>query len=217
MSIQAVIFDMDGLLTDSESVGLTVMRQCGFLQNKDISLDLIRQTLGSNAEAASRLYHQTDPQIDTDKLFRDFRIAMHEMALQGKIPLKKGARELLSFLKERNIPRAVASSSGMDTIRIYLEKANVLSDFTALITSSGCEGMASKPAPDIFLKAASALHTAPESCLVLEDSINGVKAGRAAKMAVAMIPDMIPYSQALAPYCDWVLPDLSAVIPLLNV
>ena len=77
-------------------------------------------------------------------------------------------------------------------------------------------GLPSKPAPDVFLKAAKALNASPESCLVLEDSIHGVQAGRNAGMTVCMVPDMIPFSEALAPYCDFVKPDLAAVIPLLT-
>jgi beta-phosphoglucomutase-like phosphatase (HAD superfamily) len=94
-----------------------------------------------------------------------------------------------------------------------LESVDVISYFDQIVTGSG---LPSKPAPDVFLKAAAALNAAPERCLVLEDSIHGVQAGRAAGMTVAMIPDMIPFTEDLKPFCDHVLPDLSAVIPLLQ-
>ena len=74
----------------------------------------------------------------------------------------------------------------------------------------------SKPEPDIFLKAAETLGASPEKCLVLEDSLNGIKAGRAAGMTVVMVPDVFPYTDDLAPYVDHVAPDLAAVIPLLD-
>ncbi|MCR4886505.1 MAG: HAD family phosphatase [Clostridiales bacterium] len=209
--IRAVIFDMDGLLMDSEGVGLTVLHECAMRQGIEIPLERIRQTLGSSADSITAFYLQFYPTLDAPRLFRDFREAMHDLARRGKIPLKKGAKELLAVLREKNIPCAVASSSHPNSIRIYLENAGVLDAFAALISCG--EGIASKPAPDIFLKAAQALYTAPENCLVLEDSVNGVKAGRAAGMTVYMVPDMIPYTDALAPYCDAVLPDLLAVIP----
>ncbi|NLD83276.1 MAG: HAD family phosphatase [Clostridiales bacterium] len=212
MIFQAVIFDMDGLLMDSELVGLTVMQQCGALQGYDISLDQVRHTLGATTQASSDYYHTFFPDLDADRLFLDFKNAMCGLARQGKIPLKPGARELLAALRQRGIPRAVASSSGLAIIRTYLESAGILEDFDALITAVG---LPSKTAPDVFLKAAEALGAKPEGCLVLEDSINGVQAGRAAGMTVCMVPDLIPFTDQLAPYCDHVLEDLSQVVPLL--
>lgn len=214
MRFQAVIFDMDGLLMDSELVGLTVMHQCGMLQGYDIPLDRVRHTLGSNSQSSGEYYHQFYPDLDTDRLFLDFRDAMCRLAREGGIPLKKGARELLSALKQRGIPRAVASSSGLPIIQTYLESAGILADFSALVTAVG---LPSKPAPDVFLKAAGLVGAQPKDCLVLEDSSNGVKAGRAAGMTVCMVPDLIPFTEALAPYCDHVLEDLTKVIPLLDV
>lgn len=211
MRFSAVIFDMDGLLTDSESVGLRVMHACAARQGVDLPIADIMKTVGINAAAASRFYHQFYPVLETDRLFRDFREAMHEEARAGRIPLKKGARELLTALRDRRVPCAVASSSCLNTIRTYLEAAGVADRFTALVTASG---LPSKPEPDVFLRAAEALGAAPEKCLVLEDSVNGVKAGRAAGMTVCMVPDLIPFTEELAPYCDYVLEDLNAVIPL---
>ena len=213
MSFQAVIFDMDGLLMDSERVGLTVMHECGLLQGYDIPVDMVRETIGSNKQSSSDFYHQFFPDLDTDRLFLDFKNAMCDLARQGGIPLKKGARDLLDAVKKKKLPMAVASSSGLATIRVYLEYAGIIAYFDQIVTGSG---LPSKPAPDVFLKTAEALRVSPESVLVLEDSIHGVQAGRAAGMTVVMIPDMIPYSEELKPYCDHVLPDLSAVIPLLD-
>lgn len=213
MRFQAVIFDMDGLLMDSERVGLEIMPQCGLLQGYDIPAAMVRETIGSNRQSSSDFYHRFYPDLDADRLFSDFKAAMCDLAKEGKIPLKAGARGLLDAVKARHIPMAVASSSGESTIRVYLESAGILSYFSQIVTGSG---LPSKPAPDVFLKTAAALHIPPEKCLVLEDSIHGVQAGRAAGMTVVMIPDMIPYTEDLKPYCDHVLPDLSAVIPLLD-
>ena len=213
--IRAVVFDMDGLLTDSERVGLTAMQESGRLQGVELPLALICQTLGATEAFARDLYHAHFPQMDTQKLFVDFRQCMRALAEAGKIPLKKGARELLLALRERNIPCAVASSSPLNMVELYLSKAGVLDFFAVLV--AGEKELPSKPAPDIFLKAAGLLKVAPADCLVLEDSANGVKAGRAAGMRVAMVPDLIPYSEALSPYCDQVLPDLLAALPCLDV
>lgn len=212
--ISAVIFDMDGLITDSESIALTVIHEAALSQGFDVPIALIRDTIGATSAYASQLYHRYFPDLDTRKLFTDFRSLMHELAKEGKIPLKKGVKELLAALKEKNIPRAVASSSPLATIELYLSQAGILQDFQHLQAGGG--NIPSKPAPDIFLLAAQALGKAPEDCLVLEDSVNGVMAGRAAGMQVCMVPDMIPFRSDLAPYCDYVKDDLAQVIPLLQ-
>ena len=214
MSFQAVIFDMDGLLMDSERIGLNVMRDCAVSLGYDITVDMVRETIGSNRQSSTDFYHRFFPNLDADRLFSDFKSAMCDLARKGRIPLKAGARELLEAIKARGLPMAVASSSGEGTIHTYLEAAGVDGYFSALVTGSG---LPSKPAPDVFLKAAKALNAAPESCLVLEDSIHGVQAGRRAGMKVCMVPDVIPFAEALAPFCDYVKPDLAAVIPLLSL
>lgn len=212
--IRAVIFDMDGLLTDSEVVGLGVIRECGRKQGLELDEKVVLQTIGSTSTACMDIYHRYYPELDGERLFDDFKDAMFALARSGGIPLKKGAVELLNALRARRIPTAVASSSTRETIELYLGKCGVLTYFDALV--SGGAGIASKPAPDIFLKAARALSTPPGECLALEDSVNGIKAGRAAGMTVCMVPDLFPFTEALAPYCDAVKPDLAAVIPLLD-
>jgi len=213
--IQAVIFDMDGLLMDSEREGLYVMQACGRKQGIELPLDLIKSTLGTTYAHSKALYKSLyGDKIDPEQLFVDFKAGMRELAEQGKVPLKKGAKELLEYLSAHHIPCAVASSSPLVMIQLYLGKTGVLDHFQALL--SGDIGFPSKPAPDMFLGAAKALNTDPALCLVLEDSVNGVKAGRSAGMQVGMVPDILPYKEELKPYCDHVLSDLSAVIPLLS-
>lgn len=211
--IQAVIFDMDGLLMDSENLGLIAIHDCALYQGVDVPVEISKQCIGITTAASSALLNRHFPALDTARLFEDFARYMHEKALNGQIPLKKGAVELLEYLQRKKIPAAVASSSGMQTIQLYLEKAGIVQYFRLLLSANG---MASKPAPDVFLKAAEQLGVQPENCLVLEDSYNGVKAGRAANMQVCMVPDVLPYVEALAPFVDHVLPDLEKVMELME-
>ena len=211
---KAVIFDMDGLLVDSEYEGLFVLQNCARKQNIEMSLDDIKLTLGSTYAFSIDLYSRLYPKMDSVKLFADFKVGMRELAEAGKVPLKKGAKELLEYLKVHGIPCAVASSSPKTMVEAYLGKLGVLDYFDAFVT--GDLGLPSKPAPDMFLTAAQELHTDPKDCLVLEDSVNGIKAGRNAGMQVGMVPDVLPYKDELKPFCDYVLPDLAAVIPLLE-
>ncbi len=211
--IRAVIFDMDGLLTDSERIGLMVMHECALKQGVAVPISFIIPHLGATKQFSCDRYHAHYPALDTERLYVDFRAEMFALAERGGIPLKKGAKELLAVLNERRIPCAVASSSSRETVALYMRQNGVLDCFTALV---GGGELASKPAPDIFLKAAELLNASPSECLVLEDSWNGTRAGRAAGMTVAMVPDVIPYSEQFAPYCDHVLNDLTEAIPLLG-
>lgn len=209
--VSAAIFDMDGLLIDSERAGLEGIRACGRMQGLELPPEMILRTIGATSAVGGEIYRQAFPTIDTARLYADFRAYMHGLAERGQLPLKKGARELLAHLRQRGTPCAVASSSPRVTVELYLKSTGIRPFFAAL--STGEVGVPSKPAPDIFLRAAQALGVAPAECLVLEDSYNGIRAGRAAGMQVCMVPDLIPYASHMAPYCDAVLPDLTAAIP----
>ena len=212
--IDAVIFDMDGLLIDSEGIGVDVMRESGALHGVQLEDSLIRSTLGANIQSSCEKYRSVYPRLDAEAMFETFNRLMRERAQAGLVPLKKGALSLLRFLENHHIPRAIASSSPLDMVHIYLEKNDVAHFFPVLTT--GSDNLPSKPNPHIFLKAAERLGADPAHCLILEDSVNGVKAGRAAGMQVCMVPDLTPFSPSLQPYCDHVLDDLGQVIGLLQ-
>ena len=211
--IAALVFDMDGLLMDSEWLGIEAIHACAKAQGQEVPEHVCKMCIGINTRASSALLKDHCPALDTERLFRDFAVYMHNKAAKGEIPVKKGARELMQYLQERNIPAAVASSSRMETIELYLGGVGLTKYFQVLLSASG---MPSKPAPDVFLLAAEKLGVRPEECLVLEDSYNGVKAGRAAGMQVCMVPDVLPYVEELSPFVDHVLPDLTKVMELME-
>jgi HAD superfamily hydrolase (TIGR01509 family) len=214
MAFKAALFDMDGLLFDSERIGLIEMIAAAGEQGILMEEEPVRATIGKTIESAKEVYMQWYPTLDYDALRDAFTRRMHALAEKGEMPLKEGVHKLLEALKNKGIPMAVASSSGEETIRSYLDHAGILHYFDVLV--SGVDMPRSKPFPDIFLAAAQRLGTKPEDCLVLEDSYNGVKAGRAAGCTVCMVPDVLPYLDELEPYVDHLLPSLLQVIPLLN-
>ena len=205
---QAVIFDMDGVLTDSESLGVRVIRQAGSEMGYDIPEELVLSTLGRTFDDSRQLYLRVFPDMDVRALFDRFGEMMISLAREGRVPLKPGVHEILDTLDALDIRRAVASSSGPNAINAYLAGAGILDRFDAVVSGRDCRR--SKPAPDIFLLAAERLQADPSRCLVIEDSPSGVRAGRAAGMTVCMVPDLIPFEESLAPCCDFVLPGLSA-------
>ena len=108
----------------------------------------------------------------------------------------------------------MASSSPRDQVIAHLKHAHVYDYFTDVVGGDMFEH--SKPQPDIYLTAARLAKQLPNHCLVLEDAVNGVKSGRAAGAQVAMIPDIIPYSEVLLPYCDYVADSMTDILPLLG-
>ena len=206
---QAVIFDMDGVLTDSESLGLAVVGRTAREMGADIPPEVIKQTLGITYAASIAMFEGLYPGLDAKALFARAGQTLLAMGRAGKVPLKPGVRTLLDTLDALGIPRAVASSSGENAIRIYLEGAGIYDRLDRIVCGNECAR--SKPAPDIFLLAARKLGVKPENCLVIEDSPSGLRAGRAAGMTVCMVPDLIPFDESLRPYCDLVLPSLDAL------
>ena len=212
--IEAVIFDMDGVVMDSERVGNAVLLEGAKEQGINMTLPFVRSVMGMTLEASVPLYRAAYPALDRARLAAYFTERMARIVREGGIPLMKGVPELMDTLDENHIPRALASSTIGGIVRNYLESVGMYDRFTAIVSGEMCEK--SKPDPDIFLRAARALDVLPERCLVLEDSVNGVKAGRAAGMTVGMVPDQVPYTDALKPYCDYVFPDMFAVREMMN-
>lgn len=130
------------------------------------------------------------------------------------LPEKKGLKEILQYLQQKNLPVAIATSTERERAESYWE----MSAITGFITASVCgdEVTNSKPDPEIFLTAAKKLNVPIEHCMVVEDSMNGLKAARTAGAYSCMIPDLTPYSEEFKPFCDYVLEDLTALIPLLE-
>ena len=204
--IRAVIFDMDGVLTDSEKLGVSITCEVAGEMGFEIPESVVLKTLGITWAASVRFYEDLYPGLDIQEMFSRIRERLVALGGAGKIPLMKGVKRILDTLDQMGIPRAVASSSGPETIRVYLEGAGIYSRFDRVVSGNECAR--SKPEPDIFLLAAERLGEKPENCLVVEDSPSGVRAGRAAGMTVCMIPDLAPCTDELRPYCDLVLPSL---------
>lgn len=196
MSYQAAVFDMDGLLLDSERVSYdTFAAAC-----KDLGVEFKEQVylkiIGTNAQQIKRiLVDGYGPELPYDELRALWLDKYHAITMHQALPVKEGVVELLEWLKSKAIPMAVATSSNRQVAQIKLTNAKLIDYFESL--STGCQVTHSKPHPEIFLKAASTLSVAPEHCLAFEDSDNGVRAAVSAGMHVYQIPDLIEPSEQL--------------------
>ncbi len=175
---RAVIFDMDGVLADSEPLyhqGLNeVLRDFGLSITEEQHTALLGMTVPATWDAIFEWY---SPDASYDECVARYDKAMVRLLSQPQSPLP-GVRELLSELKRRDVPRALASSSWPNWVEALLKSTGLDGSFNVCVSSTSVEN--GKPAPDIFLYTAAKVGVAPEQCVVLEDSRTGILAAKAA-------------------------------------
>ena len=214
--VQGVIFDMDGLMFDTERLWDTLWeptcREMGVAMPADADA-FLASGRGLAGQALAEHIREYFPTVDPQKMLQTAWRLADELFAKG-VPCKPGLFELLDVLEERGIPRIVASSSPRSMILQNLSTTGAGRYFAQVVCGADVEH--SKPAPDIFLLAASRLGVDIRRCLVLEDSLNGLRAARASGAVSVMVPDLRPYGPEVAPYVDYLKQDLSQVIDLLD-
>ena len=190
MNIKAVLFDMDGLMVDTESLATEAFIHSAKKQGYDMTKEETLLVLGFTTKSIYEFWENYFKNSDVSgKQLVDDHYKYIENILFTTGPRKMPyIEELLKYLKESNYKVAVASSSNMDHIINNMEKTGLKKYIDEF--ASGAEVENGKPAPDIFLLAAERLGVKPENCLVLEDSKAGVIAGSSAGAKVIMVPDM---------------------------
>ncbi len=184
--MQGAIFDMDGLLLDTERIYQEAWNECAKNYVDQVNIEVGRACAGSSGEQIQKVIQKYYPGIDGKALNNDV-IQYYQEHVLDDLQLKKGVVEILKYFKFKGIKMAVASSSLEFIIRSNLEKVGILSYFDSIVSAQHVKR--SKPNPDIFLKAAENLNLQAEACYVFEDAINGVKAGLNAGCKTIMIPD----------------------------
>lgn len=204
-----IVFDMDGLLFDTETLHRDAARAAAQEAGRDLP-DAVFLSLvgGSEADNQGRLRAHFGAGFDLDAY--EGAWMRHYAARAGGGPaLKPGVGALLALLDELGVKRAIATSSSHEAVRRNLAAHGLAGRFHAVVARG--DYARGKPAPDPFLRAAEALGAAPGACLALEDSPHGLRAAAAAGMAVVMVPDLLPAGEDDRRLCVFVAEDLHAV------
>lgn len=209
--VKGVIFDMDGTMFDTERLLTIAWHKAAGEMGVTISTELMDACRGKSTQAIGGLLRaEFGEDFDYDRICMFKNKIYHEIIEKDGVPLKKGLKELLEFLKEQKIPAAVATSTGRNSAEMVLKKAGVYDVLSAHMYGDMLR--ASKPEPDIFLEAAKKIGQEPKECLVIEDSISGILAGKAAGGYVIYIPDVMKVPEEVKEGITAELPDLSHVI-----
>ncbi|MGN1203113.1 MAG: HAD family hydrolase [Eubacterium sp.] len=187
--MKAVIFDMDGVLFDTERLCIKAWDYAGEKMNFKRTGDMVFKTLGVNVNTVNRILQEEYGEDFDIKLFRKY---CNEFTLnffrKNKVPVKKGLYAILDYLKRNGYKTAIASSSNRDSIDRNLKSADIIDYFDVIVSGDMIER--SKPEPDIYLKAAERLGISPVDCYAVEDSKNGLLSAYSAGCKTIMVPDL---------------------------
>ena len=210
---EAVIFDMDGLMIDSERVSIACWSEAAVSLGVPLPEGFFLRMVGlGDADCLALL----QAQVGDAGLIANLQAcshALYEQRAHAGLPLRPGIIELLELLRARGMPRAVATSTRQPRASRKLTACGLIGYFDTVVTSSDVR--LPKPAPDIYLLAAERLGIAPSRCLALEDSPTGTRAALAAGMTVIQVPDLIAPDQAQRALGHRIVDSLHAVRALL--
>lgn len=186
--IKAIIFDMDGVLFDTETLYLKswikVFEKYGYTMKKDIYLDV----MGTGRENVKKVFKEKfGENIPIEEMYKEKDIELFK-EIDENLEIKDGAFELLTHLKDNNYKIALATSGERKRMEKQMKKADFIKYFDALITKEDINK--NKPNPDIFLKAAEKINVKPEECIVIEDSFAGIKGAYLAGMKPIHVIDL---------------------------
>lgn len=199
--IKALVFDMDGVLYDTEKVSLRnwmkIADEMGLPDMESTHTKCIGVNRNDGIHILKDCYGE---EFDGEAFLDHASRLMHEGWEKDGLPLMKGVIEILTYLKEKNIPVAICSSTRVPTILQHLKQTDMEEYFTEIIGGNMVEH--SKPQPDIYLKACETLGFKPEECIGVEDSPNGIRSCHAAGLFTVMIPDLVQPTEELLSLCD---------------
>lgn len=190
-SIKAVVFDMDGIIFDSERLVIDCWKVVAEKYAIPDIEEACNECLGVNSvETKEKFLNRYGQDFPYDEYKNEMSKIYHDNYDGGRLPMKIGVVELLKYLKETDVKVALASSTRTEVVVQQLKDAGILEYFRVIV--GGDMVTRSKPQPDIFLKACEELGVAPEESFAIEDSYNGIRAAAAGHLRPLMVPDLMP-------------------------
>jgi HAD superfamily hydrolase (TIGR01509 family) len=212
--VQAVVFDMDGLLLDTETVYQAAMIEAGQAFGVDFTAATYASMVGkTNPECGVMLRELYGASFPVEDYFARTWSDV-EILLEAEVRLKTGVMEILDYLDALAIPRAIATSNSRQAVDRYLGRFDLVRRFHAVVANA--DVARHKPHPDPYLEAARRLNVHPTLCLALEDSHPGVRAAHAAGMMTIMVPDILDPTEEMHDKCVHVAHSLHVVLDLLK-
>lgn len=211
---KAVVFDMDGVIFDSERAVMQCWKEVASRHNiPDIEKAILACTGTTMVRTREIMLNMYGADFPYDEYARESSAIFHSRYDGGRLPMKQGVKELLTFLKEHDKKIALASSTRQQVVTDELRDAGIIEYFDRII----CGDMVSrsKPAPDIFLKACEELNISPSDSYAIEDSYNGIRAAHAGGLHPIMVPDLLPADEEMQSLAEIVLPSLTSVMEYL--
>jgi HAD superfamily hydrolase (TIGR01509 family) len=202
-----IIFDMDGLMVDSERIAKIAWQQAARLSGHDLSDALFASMIGrTKFDSVGLLRDAFGPGFNFDRAYDECSLIYQDYITRYGLPLKPGIRELLDDLSARGIPLGVATSTRNPTASQRLEQVGLLRYFSVVV--GGNEITHGKPAPDIYLEAVRRLNLNASVSFALEDSFPGVRSAHGAGLQVIMVPDLVAPTPEIAALTVLVAPSL---------
>lgn len=199
--MRGAIFDMDGILFDTERIYQETWREVASEMGKTLPYEFTLAVSGAAKEAVfravSKYYETDDPEGVVSEVYERMRLKQEQ-----PLPIKPGVIEILKGFRDGGAGIAVASSTYHEQVRKNLERNGLLPYFDAVV--SGDEVRHTKPDPEIFLTAAEKIGVPPEECYVFEDSFNGIRAAHAAHSSAVMVVDLMEPDEEIRGIADYV-------------
>lgn len=209
--MKSVIFDMDGVIFDSEALVLKCWKRIGDKYGlKDIDA-IFQESIGTNtAETKEIVMKHYGEDFAYDKFRQEASRLFHEITKEKGVLVKRGARELLSYLKVNGFQIGLASSTRIEVVKSELEQVGLLKFFHVVI--GGDMVRHSKPHPEIYNRACEELDVDPAETFAIEDSFNGVRSAHGAGLKVIMVPDILQPDEEMENLALEIFPSLMGVL-----